>query len=164
MMRTDGRAQPDVIMVGAGALEEIERLARGSADSLLESDVAAHRRDVNALLVHASELVRAGTRPHRKKDRAGADLIGANLKGRDLRGANLRGAYLIGADLSGADLRVADLLGADLRDADLGGADLTDSIFLTQSQLNATKGDIKTKLPSSLTRPGYWSPSGQSER
>jgi uncharacterized protein YjbI with pentapeptide repeats len=93
----------------------------------------------------------------RQKDRKGADLIGANLKGADLRGANLRGAYLIGADLTGADLRVADLTGADLRDADLGGADLTESIFLTQSQLNAAKGNADTKLPPQFTRPTHWS-------
>ncbi|MDF2646281.1 MAG: hypothetical protein K0Q73_2086, partial [Paenibacillus sp.] len=87
----------------------------------------------------------------------GADLIGANLKGADLRGANLRGAYLIAANLKGADLRVADLIGADFRDADLSGANLTDSIFLTQAQLNAAKGDGNTKLPPSLTRPTHWS-------
>jgi uncharacterized protein YjbI with pentapeptide repeats len=68
----------------------------------------------------------------------------------------LRGAYLIGADLRGADLRVADLIGADFRNADIRGADLTGSIFLTQSQLDAAKGDIDTMLPTALTRPRHW--------
>ncbi len=142
------------------ALDATERLTHHSPDSLMELDVAAHRRDVNALLLRASELVRAEVR-HQKKDRRGADLIGADLKGADLkgadlRGANLRGAYLIGADLRGANLRVADLIGADFRDADLRGADLTESIFLIQSQLDAAKGDTDTKLPPSLTRPTHW--------
>jgi uncharacterized protein YjbI with pentapeptide repeats len=137
------------------ALEEIERLTHNSPDALAKLDVAALRRDVNVLLLRASELVRAEVR-HKKKDRRGADLIGAKLKGADLRGANLRGAYLIGADLRGADLRMADLTGADLRDADLRGADLTDSIFLIQSQLDAAKGDVHTKVPPSLTHPGHW--------
>ncbi|MEV7013694.1 pentapeptide repeat-containing protein [Streptosporangium sp. NPDC051022] len=137
------------------ALEETERLTRDSADVLVKLDVAAHRREVNALLLRASELVRAQVR-QKKKDRRGADLIGARLRGADLRGANLRGAYLIGADLRGADLRMADLIGADLRDADLGGADLTESIFLIQSQLDAAKGDATTKLPPSLRRPAHW--------
>jgi uncharacterized protein YjbI with pentapeptide repeats len=141
------------------ALDETERLTHNSPDFLMELDVAAHRRDVNALLLRTSELVRAEAR-RQKKDRRGADLIGADLRGADLRGANLRGAYLIGADLRGADLRVADLIGADFRAADLRGADLTGSIFLTQSQLNAAKGDTYTKLPPSLTRPTHWSPSG----
>jgi len=137
------------------ALDQTERLTHNGPDALMELDVAAHRRDVNALLRRTSELVRADVqRP--QTDHRGADLIGAGLKGADLRGANLRGAYLIGADLSGADLRVADLIGADVRDADLSGADLTESIFLTQSQLDAAKGDADTKLPPSLTRPTHW--------
>jgi uncharacterized protein YjbI with pentapeptide repeats len=137
------------------ALDETERLTHTGPGSLMELDVAAHRQKVNALLLRTSELVRAEA-PGKKKDRRGADLIGAKLKGADLRGANLRGAYLIGADLRGADLRMADLIGADFRDADLSGADLTESIFLIQSQLNAAKGDAGTKLPPSLTRPTHW--------
>ncbi|MDQ2881834.1 MAG: pentapeptide repeat-containing protein [Actinomycetota bacterium] len=137
------------------ALDETERLTHHSPGSLMELDVAALRRDINALLLRTSELVRADVR-RQKLDRRGADLIGANLKGADLRGANLRGAYLIRANLRGADLSGADLIGADFRDADLTGADLTDSIFLVQSQLDAAKGDINTKLPPSLTRPTHW--------
>jgi uncharacterized protein YjbI with pentapeptide repeats len=141
------------------ALDETERLTHNSSDFLMKLDVAAHRRDVNALLLRTSELLRAEVRrkkKKKKKDRRGADLIGADLKGADLRGANLRGAYLIGADLRGADLRVADLIGADFRNADIRGADLTGSIFLTQSQLDAAKGDIDTMLPTALTRPTHW--------
>ncbi|WP_053913042.1 pentapeptide repeat-containing protein [Streptomyces sp. TP-A0875] len=136
-------------------LEKTERLAGGSAQELTELDVPAHRGEVNALLLRTSELVRAQV-TGRKKDRRGADLIGARLRGADLRGANLRGAYLIAADLRGADLRLADLIGADLRDADLRGADLTGSLFLTQSQLNAAKGDPTTTLPPDLARPAHW--------
>lgn len=137
------------------ALERTEHLTRSSAHELTELDVAAHRDDVNALLLRASELVRAKI-PGRKKNRRGADLIGADLRGFDFRGANLRGAYLIAAHLENADLRSADLIGADFRDADLSGATLTDSIFLTQSQLNAAKGDAATKLPPALARPTHW--------
>jgi len=140
------------------ALEETERLTHHSPDALMELDVSAHRRDVSALLLRTSELVRAGAR-RQEIDRSGADLIGKDLRGADLRGADLRGAYLIGADLSGADLRMADLIGADFRGADLSGADLTGSIFLTQSQLDAAKGDLDTKFPPSLARPTHWSPS-----
>jgi uncharacterized protein YjbI with pentapeptide repeats len=137
------------------ALAETERLTHNSPEVLVRLDVTAHRRDVNALLLRTSELVRAEA-GHRNQDLRGADLIGANLKGADLRGASLRGAYLIGADLRGADLRMADLIGVDLRDADLSGADLTGSIFLIQSQLDAASGDAATKVPASLTRPAHW--------
>jgi len=145
------------------ALDETERLTYLSSDSLLDLDVAAHRVYVNDLLLQTSELVRSeaihlhgnGKKRHKNIGR-GADLIGANLKEANLRGANLRGAYLIAANLRGADLRKADLIGADFRDADISGADLTDSIFLTQAQLNATKGDIHTKITARLNRPSHW--------
>ncbi|WP_329048055.1 pentapeptide repeat-containing protein [Streptomyces violaceus] len=137
------------------ALEKTEELTDGSPEELAELDVAAHRQEINVLLLRTSELARAGTKG-RKKNRRGADLMGARLKGADLRGANLRGAYLIAADLTGADLRGADLIGADLRDADLTDADLTGALFLTQPQLNAARGTAGTRLPESVTRPGHW--------
>ncbi|GAA2328541.1 pentapeptide repeat-containing protein [Streptomyces kunmingensis] len=137
------------------ALDDIERLTRAGADELLAADVPTIRGDVNTLLLRASDLVRAAV-PGRKKNHRGADLAGARLRAADLRGASLRGALLIAADLTGADLRSADLIGADLRDTRLGGADLTGSIFLTQAQVNAARGDHATKLPPGLTRPAHW--------
>ncbi|MEV7388832.1 pentapeptide repeat-containing protein [Streptomyces sp. NPDC091215] len=136
-------------------LERTEELTLGSPDELAVLDVAAHRQEVNVLLLRTSELARAGVRG-RKKDRRGADLIGAGLRGADLRGASLRGAYLIAADLTGADLRDADLIGADLRDADLTDADLTGAFFLTQPQLDAARGSAGTRLPASVTHPVHW--------
>ena len=82
--------------------------------------------------------------------------IGADLRKATLKGTNLRGACLIAANLRGTDLSGADLIGADLRDTDIRGTNLTDSIFLTQSQINTAKGDSYTKLPTSLVRPTYW--------
>lgn len=136
------------------ALAETERLTHGSAEELAQLDLAAYGREVNSLLLRASELARAGTQP--QKDLTRADLIGANLRGADLRGANLREAYLIAADLRDADLRMADVIGADFRDTDLSGADLTGCVFLIQSQLDAAKGDGATKLPPAFTRPAHW--------
>ncbi|WP_433945197.1 pentapeptide repeat-containing protein [Paenibacillus sp. SN-8-1] len=146
------------------ALAETEHLTQLTPDSIIQLDVAAHRAKVNILLLRTSELVREDARrkiqtPQGRKTKSfdrGADLIAAKLKGADLRGANLRGAYLIAADLRGADLRGADLIGADLRDTDLRGANLMDSIFLTQAQVNAAKGDAATKLPSLLVHPEHW--------
>nr|WP_257584425.1 pentapeptide repeat-containing protein [Streptomyces sp. TLI_146] len=142
----------------AAAYEKIEQLTLSDVDTLLALDVAAHRAEVNTLLLRTSELVRAEVRG-KKKDRRGADLFGARLKGADLRGADLRGAYLIAADLGGADLRLADVIGADFRDTNLAGADLTDCLFLTQTQVNAAKGDAGTLLPAGLERPSHWSAS-----
>jgi uncharacterized protein YjbI with pentapeptide repeats len=128
----------------SSALDETERLTHLSPDSLMELDVATHRADVNALLLRTSELVRDEARRQQKAPPGRQKTYG-------------RGADLIGAKLRGANLRGADLIGADFRDADLSGANLTESIFLTQAQLNAAKGDADTKLPPSLTHPTHWS-------
>lgn len=136
-------------------LKETERLTHDSPEALLELDMVAYRQSINALLLRASELARAGIQ-RKKQDLRGANLIGAKLKGADLKGASLRGASLIGADLRNANLSMADFTGADLRAADLRGADLRESIFLNQSQLNAAQGDLATKLPPSRDRPTHF--------
>ncbi|WP_276111342.1 pentapeptide repeat-containing protein [Streptomyces tropicalis] len=136
-------------------LAHVDGLTRGTADSIAKLDANALRDEVNALLLRASDLARAGT-PGRRRNHRGADLMGARLMGADLRGASLRGALLVAADLTGADLRDADLIGADLRDADLSGADLTGALFLTQAQLDSARGDTATALPPALTRPAHW--------
>lgn len=134
------------------AIARVEDVSR-TAD-LTTVDVVAERAAVNEILLKTSQRVRG--KQSKKKERRGADLIGARLRGADLQKANLRGAYLIGADLRDADLRQADLIGADLRDADLRGANLTGALFLTQSQVNAARGNNSTKLPKAVTQPSHW--------
>ncbi|MEV4715378.1 pentapeptide repeat-containing protein [Micromonospora sp. NPDC049374] len=139
----------------AAALAETERLAGGDPETLLALDVDAHRATVNELLSRTADLARA-------RGGAGADLRGATLVGRDLRrttlrGANLRGALLVGADLRGVDLARADLTGADLRGADVRGADLSGALFLHRSQVDAARGDLRTRLPGRISRPAHWS-------
>jgi hypothetical protein len=138
------------------AIARVENVSR-TAD-LTTVDVNAERAAVNELLLKTSQRIR-GKQP-KKKERRGAHLIGARLRGADLAKANQRGAYLIGADLREADLRQADLIGADLRDADLRGADLRGALFLTQSQVNAARGDHSTRLPDAVTRPSHWTAAG----
>jgi uncharacterized protein YjbI with pentapeptide repeats len=135
------------------ASQDIGALTRLAAPALLSLDLGQHWQRANALLRRVSELARAGVQG---PDHAGADLAGARLRGADLTGASLRGATLIGADLRRAGLRMADLTGADLRDADLSGADLSESLFVTQAQLDAARGDTATRLPPSLRRPAHW--------
>jgi hypothetical protein len=139
------------------AFAATERLTHCSPDELIALDVDAHRREVNAVLLRASEHVRersGGLGP----DLRGADRAGKDLRRADLRGASLRGALLIGADLRIADLSFADLTAADLRGARLGGADLATTLFVTQPQLDSALGDPQTKLPSRLSRPPHWPP------
>ena len=160
----DREATAPIAAALQSAFDETERLTQLAPEDLLALDVDAHREPLSDLLREASEMVREDAVAAFRRDRGrggkkpgrGPDFIGKDLRGADFRGADLRGAYLIAANLTRADLRVADLIGADLRDAELAGADLTDSLFLTQTQLNAAKGDATTKLPLSLARPGHW--------
>jgi uncharacterized protein YjbI with pentapeptide repeats len=141
------------------ARERTEDMTGASRDQFAAFDAVAYRQEIGVLLGEVSNTARAGMR-NSAKDHHGADLIEANLVGADLRGTSLRGAYLIGADLRGADLREVDLLGADLRAADVRAADLSTSIFLTQPQLAAARGDAITTIPPALARPWHWPTSG----
>ncbi|MGL6219101.1 MAG: pentapeptide repeat-containing protein, partial [Lacrimispora sphenoides] len=58
--------------------------------------------------------------------------------------------------LSGCSLWKTNFLGADLRDANIKNADLSNSIFLTQMQINSAIGNSNTKIPINLTRPATW--------
>lgn len=144
-------------------INETVRLTNLEAHLARTVDLVVHRNKVNALLSRTSELLRNKARRgkkttlKRKKTIAGrVDFIGSNLKSINLVGEDLRGAFLIAADLRGVDLSGADLIGADLRDADIRGANLSNSLFITQTQINSAKGDSNTKLPRSLVHPEYW--------
>ncbi len=129
---------------------EIVTLVHADPVTLLTSDLDDIRSRVSAVLRGATVRLHGPARP------MPADLVGADLRDRDLVRADLRGALLIRADLRGADLARADLLGADVRDADVRGSRLADAWFLSQAQLNGTRGDASTTLPDGLNRPGHW--------
>lgn len=135
--------------------DELDALTESAPEVLLSVDVSGLRSRINELLIEASDLIRTEVKG-KKKNYRGRDLIGAQLAGADLRGASLRGTYLIGADLRRADLRLADMIGADLRGADLRGTDMLGSIYATQFQIGAARGDRATRLPESLARPSHW--------
>lgn len=129
---------------------EILALTHTDPVTLLTADLDEIRSRVSPQLQEATvRLHGPGTpMPH--------DLAGADLRGRDLVRADLRGSLLLAADLRDADLARADLLGADLRDADVRGAALGEAWFLSQAQLNTTRGDARTTIPDHLVRPGHW--------
>ncbi|NLW90568.1 MAG: pentapeptide repeat-containing protein [Syntrophomonadaceae bacterium] len=142
-------------------LKETEEVTLLSPSEIIGLDMDALRGRVNKLLLITSELVRTNTfgaarEMTKKKMRRGALLMGADLRKHDLRGANLRGSCLIAADFRGADLTAADLIGADFRDTDIRGTNLSRSLFFTQSQVNAARGDHSTRLPEGLEYPRWW--------
>lgn len=144
-------------------IKETLGLTKSHPEIIRNINVDEHRMKVNQVLIQISELVRresVGKQTKGKKQmrlpERGADMAGKDLRHIDLKGANLRGALLIAANLKGADLTGADVIGADLRDTNIKGANLSQSLFLTQAQINAAMGDDTTLLPDFLVRPLRW--------
>lgn len=144
-------------------IEETEKLTLLNMDYLLKVDIVVHRAKVNVFLKETSEMVRKkacsiknSSSEKRNSKALRKDYFGKDLRKTNLVGADFRGACLIAANLRNVDLTGADFIGADLRDTDFSGANLENSIFLTQAQINAAKGDLNTKLPKMLIRPSYW--------
>jgi hypothetical protein len=145
------RRSPDPEVVGLET--HIVGLTQAAATELLSVDLEDLQHRVGRVLEAASAQLRhAGQAPSYR----GEDLAGRDLRRSMLHDADLRGALLIRADLRGQDLGSADLLGSDLRDADLRGTKLAEVLFLSQSQLNATRGDGRTTIPEGLSRPAHW--------
>ena len=91
------------------------------------------------------------------KDTAGKkDFMGHNFKKSRLNGCDFSSALLIAANLEECDLTGCNFLGADMRDTNIQNADLSESIFLTQGQINAAKGNLNTRIPGHLIRPSEW--------
>lgn len=84
------------------------------------------------------------------------DLSGQNHASRDLSYQNFRGFLFIETILKDTNLQFCDFLGTDMRNADISGADLRQSLFLTQSQINAAKGNTFTRTPHGLNVPAHW--------
>ena len=142
------------------ALGDVLHEAMSPPQALKAINFTAHYAKAGGLLRDVSGQRRAelarGLKIKLPPERARADYAGRDLRSHSLRCAGLRGACLIAANLMDMDLTGTDLCGADLRDANLSGADLSGSLFLTQPQLGAARGDSGTKLPPFLTRPVQW--------
>lgn len=144
-------------------IDETEQLTNIDVNSILNLDIGEFRKKVNILLYKTSQDIRRNAsigqknRLKRKKTIAGRiNLIGANLQKVNLVGEDLSGALLIAANLQENDLSWTDLIGADFRDANIRGADFTNSIFITQAQINSAIGNGDTKLSTALERPAHW--------
>jgi uncharacterized protein YjbI with pentapeptide repeats len=100
-----------------------------------------------------------------------ANMASANLARADLSKTELGRAVLSKANLAGASLRYANIARADLTEANLEGVDFTGSytfltrvegtdlsqtMGLTQNQLDLACGDTGTKLPAGLEMPAEW--------
>ena len=140
-------------------LEELflstQRATRLPPAGLIAYGLEQQRQRVNAALHRAAGLVQAATGGS-SRGRRTADGVGKDFRRVGLHGRDFSTALLIAADFGGCRPYGANFLGADLRDANFKGADLRDSIFLTQAQVNAARGDRATRLPPALHRPPSW--------
>ena len=85
-----------------------------------------------------------------------ANLSEANLSGADLTGGHLSGVLLSGAKLTGTNLSGARLF---VLRPDLRNTNLSETISLTQEQIEQARGNEQTELPEHLKPPASWSQS-----
>ena len=150
-------------MAPARALRgEVERLLREnealilSAQTLSDHEaIEAHRDKVNCCIQKASDAVHQALHQKPRKI-VPRQYLGKNFKRADLTGKDFTVSLLIAANLEGCKLVGANFLGADMRDTNIKNTDLSESLYLSQGQINAAKGNKATKLPSWLTRPLSW--------
>lgn len=130
-------------------IDENEQMTSQCPKEILNLSVEKYRSKVNQILkpVIASSQSGGG----KSKDCLGKDFKKANLDGRDFSMA-----LMIAANLEGCSLKGANFLGADMRDVRIFNTDLSECIFLTQMQINSTKGNLHTKLPVNLFCPIFW--------
>lgn len=133
---------------------EYQNMTALSPMEILQIDIEEYRTRVNKILKKASELVVQSVAPGKTDKRS--DNMGRNFKKANLNGRDFSMSLLIAANLEGCSLYGTNFLGADMRDTNIQNADLRESIFLTQAQVNAARGNEHTKLPDTLSRPIAW--------
>ncbi|MEG0265375.1 MAG: pentapeptide repeat-containing protein [Erysipelotrichaceae bacterium] len=133
-------------------MDKIHFISLQAVDTLLKNDINQIREQVNLILRTISD----NTRNQYKSKFHSKDYIGKDFKKQKIYGVDFRGALLIAANLSDCELIGCDFIGADLRDTNIKGANLSQSIFLTQLQINEACGDEKTILPKALQKPNHW--------
>lgn len=130
-------------------------MTQQSPEDILTLDIEEYRVRVNKLLKRTGALVCSLI--YKSTDsRKAMDYFGKNFKKAVLDGKDFSMALLIAANLEECSLYGTNFLGADLRDTNIRNTDLSNSIFLTQVQINAAKGNDGTKLPPGLVYPTSW--------
>ncbi|WP_312643840.1 pentapeptide repeat-containing protein [Hydrogenoanaerobacterium sp.] len=134
---------------------ENEQMTRLNPDEILALDIQDYRSRVNTILKKAGELVRTAINST-ADNRISGDYIGKNFKHANFNGKDFSMTLLIAVNLEGCSLHGTNFLGADMRDTNIKNTDLSESVFLTQGQVNAAKGNRNTKLPETLAYPISW--------
>lgn len=155
-------AEASVLRIGESLKEQIRLLKNEGKDLteqplqiLLSTEAEPFREKANSLLKRLSTEIASRFGTEFKPD-VFKDYMGSDLRGKKLQGKDFSMALMIASNLERADLQGANFLGADMRDANIRNTDLSQSLFLTQIQINAAKGNEGTILPPYLKRPSAW--------
>ena len=120
---------------------------------LLTSDIESYRNIVNIELKQlTSNLAKQSNTKIVSKFQFEKD-----FSNQDISYMDFTMTFLIGSKLESCKAHYTNFLGTDLRDVSIKNTDLSESIFLTQFQVNSMLGNVHTKLPEGLTYPIQWS-------
>lgn len=138
-------------------IAQLRGLLHSNPKEIMGFDMEEFGPGANTLLKNAAELVQKEV-CHGKRGKAAdkKDFIGHQFKKAPLHGYDFSSCLLIAANMEGCSLTGCNFLGADLRDTSLKNADLSESIYLTQGQLNSAKGNKNTRIPQHLVVPAGW--------
>lgn len=131
---------------------ENEQITNRSPEEILAFNLDHYKLKVNNILKKISKLIATESTENKRS----YDFIGHNFKKENLNNKDFSMALLIAANLEGCSLRGTNFLGSDLRDTNIKNTDLSESIFLTQMQINSAIGNHNTKLPGLLVYPIAW--------
>lgn len=135
--------------------DELHLLLKSSPQEILDFDMEFFRTKVNVLLNKVWTKVKKQVGSS-KQYKTKKDFMGHNFKKSKLIGCDFSSSLLIAANFEGCDLTGCNFLGADMRDTNIKNANLSESIFLTQGQINAAIGNLNTRIPKHLNLPSVW--------
>lgn len=134
-------------------IQENEQIAEMLPENCSKTDLSAYRLKVNTVLKQISSAISISTSTSRHSDMM---YLGKNFKKANLDGKDFSMSLMIACNFTGCSLKKTNFLGADIRDANVKDTDLSESIFLTQMQINSAIGNKNTRLPDNLSRPAAW--------
>lgn len=134
-------------------IKENEQMSDMFPDNCPNTDLSEYRLKVNTVLKQISNEISTSASADKH---SGMMYLGKNFKKANLDGKDFTMSLLIAANFTGCSLKKTNFLGADIRDANVQDTDLSESIFLTQMQINSANGNKNTKLPGYLNIPISW--------
>ena len=133
-------------------ISENEQMTDQFPNEILNLDVEQYRLKVNKALKKVSESITS----HHFSSGERKDFLGKDFKKTNLDDKDFSMSLMIEANLEGCSLYHTNFLGADMRGCNIKNADLSESVFLTQMQINSAKGNSNTRIPENLSRPVSW--------